>query len=94
MLSAAEALNWGLVNKVVPAAALRDEVGALAARLAGGPTRAHGGIKRLMATATQESLETQMERESMQIAELAMSADSLEGVRAFLDKRAPRFSGR
>ena len=94
VLSAAEALDWGLVNKVVPAAALRDEVGALAARLAAGPTRAHGGIKRLMATATQESLETQMERESMQIAELSMSADSLEGVRAFLDKRAPAFNGR
>jgi len=94
VLSAAEALEWGLVNRVVPAAALRDEAGKLAAHLAQGPTRAHGGVKRLMLSAAQESLETQMERESLSIAELSKSADSVEGVRAFIDKRPPRFSGR
>jgi 2-(1,2-epoxy-1,2-dihydrophenyl)acetyl-CoA isomerase len=94
VLSAVEALEWGLVNRVVPAAALRDEAGALAARFAQGPTRAYGGVKKLMLTTLQESLEGQMERESRQIAELSMTADSVEGVRAFLDKRAPRFGGR
>ena len=93
VLSASDALDWGLVNRVVPGAALLEEAGQLAAQLARGPTRAHGGVKRLMLTAAHEGLETQMERESRQVAELAMSADSVEGVRAFLDKRAPRFTG-
>jgi len=93
VLTAAEALDWGLVNRVVPGAALLDEVGRLAAELADGPTRAYGGVKRLMLTAAHEGLETQMERESRQVAELALSRDSVEGVRAFLDKRAPRFTG-
>ena len=93
VLSAAEALEWGLVNRVVPGAALLDEAGTLAAQLADGPTRAFGGVKRLMLTAHHESLETQMERESRSVAELSMSRDSVEGVRAFLDKRTPRFTG-
>ena len=94
VLSAAEALDWGLVNRVVPGAALREEAQALAAQFARGPTRAYGGVKKLMLTTMQESLEGQMERESRLIAELSMSADSVEGVRAFLDKRPPRFDGR
>ena len=94
VLSAAEALEWGLVNRVVPGAALHDEARVLAAQFARGPTRAYGGVKKLMLTTLQESLEGQMERESRQIAELSMSADSVEGVRAFLEKRPPRFDGR
>lgn len=93
VLSAAEALDWGLVNRVVPSAALQDEAGALATQLAAGPTRAYGGVKKLLLMAAHESLESQMERESRHIAELCMTADSSEGVRAFLDKRAPRFTG-
>ena len=94
VLSAAEALEWGLVNRVVRGAALHDEARALAAQFARGPTRAYGGVKKLMLTSMQESLEGQMERESRQIAKLSMSADSVEGVRAFLDKRSPHFGGR
>ena len=93
MLSATEAADWGLVNRVVTGASLLDEVGRLAAQLADGPTRAYGGVERLMLTAAHEGLETQMERESRQVAELALSRDSVEGVRAFLDKRTPRFTG-
>lgn len=94
VLSAAEALEWGLVNRVVPAAELAETAGRLAAQLAAGATRAHGGVKRLLLTALQDGLETQMERESRSVAELSTSADSVEGVRAFLDKRKPRFFGR
>lgn len=92
-LTAAEALDWGLVNRVVPAAALADEVAAMAAELAAGPTRAFGGVKKLLLMATQDSLESQMERETRQIVEMAQSPDGLEGVRAFLDRRRPVFTG-
>ena len=93
VLSAQEALDWGLVNKVVPAAQVTEEAGALAAQLAQGPTRAFGGVKRLLQTAATESLETQMERETRFIAEMGASADGQEGIRAFLDKRKANFSG-
>ena len=94
VLSAAEALDWGLVNRVVPGAALAGEVAQLAAQLAEGPTRAYGGVKKLLMMAPNDSLESQMEREARQVAELCTSADSIEGVRAFVEKRRPRFTGR
>lgn len=93
VLSAQEALDWGLVNRVVPQADLEKEVGALAEQLANGPTRACGGVKKLLALAQNDSLESQMERESRQIAELARSPDGLEGVRAFVEKRKAAFAG-
>ena len=93
VLSAQEALDWGLVNRVVPQADLEKEVGALAEQLANGPTRACGGVKKLLALSQNDSLESQMERESRQIAELARSPDGLEGVRAFVEKRKAAFAG-
>jgi 2-(1,2-epoxy-1,2-dihydrophenyl)acetyl-CoA isomerase len=93
-LSAAEALDWGLVNRVVPGAQLMDEVGKLAAQFAQGPTRAYGGVKKLLLMAPNDTLESQLEREARQIAELSTSADGIEGVRAFVEKRKPRFTGR
>ncbi|WP_299622176.1 enoyl-CoA hydratase/isomerase family protein [Pelagibius sp.] len=93
VLSAAEALDWGLVNKVVAAPDLRGETEALAARLAEGPTGAYGGVKKLLQTAATDGLESQMERESRWIAEMGMSADGREGIRAFMEKRKPQFSG-
>jgi 2-(1,2-epoxy-1,2-dihydrophenyl)acetyl-CoA isomerase len=93
ILSAQEALEWGLVNRVVPAATLAAEAGALARQLAAGPTRAYGGVKKLLLMAATESLESQMERETRFIAETSASADGREGVRAFVEKRRPRFGG-
>jgi 2-(1,2-epoxy-1,2-dihydrophenyl)acetyl-CoA isomerase len=93
VLTATEALDWGLVNQVVPAAELAGAAGALAAKLAAGPTRAYVGVKRLIQTGLDDSLESQMERESRMILEMAGSADGQEGVRAFLAKRPPRFTG-
>jgi len=92
-LSAAEALEWGVVNSVVPAAELAAEAEALARRLAAGPTGAFGGVKALLQNAATESLETQMELESRQIAAAGASQDGREGIRAFVEKRAPRFTG-
>lgn len=92
-LNAQEALDWGLVNRVVPQADLEKESGALAEQLASGPTRAYGGVKKLLALAMNDSLESQMARESRQIVELSRSPDGLEGVRAFVEKRKAAFVG-
>lgn len=93
-LSADEALDWGLVNRVVPAASLMEEAGGLARQLAEGPTEAYGGVKRLLLTAPNETLESQMERETRMIVRAAGTADGREGVRAFAEKRKPAFRGK
>ncbi len=88
-LSAAEALEWGLVNQVVPDASLRNEVGRLADRLAAGPIGAFSHAKRLLRS--EASLEAQLEDESRTIARQATSAEAAEGIQAFLGKRKPDF---
>lgn len=93
VLSADEALDWGLVNRVVPTEALIAEAAALAGALAEGPTAAFGGLKDLLQSAASESLETQMERETQAIAAAALSADGQEGIRALIEKRPARFTG-
>ena len=93
VLSAEEALDWGLVNRVVPADELQAEVEKLASSLAKGPTLAYGGIKKLLQTAPNDSLESQMERETRVIYEMAMGEDGREGVKAFVEKRKPTFKG-
>ncbi len=92
-LSAEEALDWGLVNKVVPAAELMEEAGKLARQIAQGPTCAYGGIKRMALTSFGETLETQLEQESRYIADMMVTADAQEGIAAFLAKRKPVFRG-
>ena len=92
-LSAQEALEWGLVNRVVPQAELAAEVDKLAEQLANGPTRAYAGVKKLLMLSTSDALEAQMERESRQIAALSRTPDGLEGVLAFVEKRPARFVG-
>ncbi len=92
-LSAQEALDWGLVNQVTPAGTLMSTATALAERLAQGPTRAYGVVKQLVLMAHNDSLESQMERESREIAPLSRSPDGVEGVRAFFQKRKPVFTG-
>ena len=94
VLSAREALEWGMVTRVVADAELGDAVGRLARELAAGPTLALGRGKGLFHGSTTESLETQMERESQAIAASGHTEDFAEGVRAFGEKRSPVFRGR
>lgn len=94
VLTAAEALDWGLVNRVVPSSELAEVAGKLARGLADGPTMAHGAVKHLLGSSFAESLETQMERETRYISTLAVTGDGQEGLSAFAGKRKPKFSGR
>ena len=94
VLSAKQALEWGLINRVVPDAEVLPAALEMAHGLAAGPTRAYGETKRLIAAGAVESLEAQMERESRSIAALAGSPDGQEGMAAFIGKRPPKFTGR
>jgi 2-(1,2-epoxy-1,2-dihydrophenyl)acetyl-CoA isomerase len=92
-LSAAEALDWGLVNEVVPDEQLAERAAALARGLADGPTAAFASVKRLLQSSPQESLEAQLEHESRAIADAARSTDAREGMAAFFEKRPAKFQG-
>ena len=93
VLSAREALEWGIVTKVVADAELMTEAQALAQQLAAGATRALGKAKRLLHHSFSESLETQMEIEAQAIADSARTRDAREGIAAFITKRKPDFRG-
>ena len=91
VLTADEALAWGLVNQVVEDAEVLTQSQALAARLAAGPTEAYGAVKRLMTT-SEPGLEQQMASEGRAIAAQATHPQGREGIAAFLDKRKPSFT--
>jgi Enoyl-CoA hydratase/carnithine racemase len=93
-LTAAEALDWGLVNRVVPAEDVEAEAEAVAATLATGPTRAFGGMRRLLRQSYDTGLRDQLADEKSVIVEVAATADAAEGVAAFAAHRRPRFEGR
>jgi 2-(1,2-epoxy-1,2-dihydrophenyl)acetyl-CoA isomerase len=90
-LDARQALELGLINRVVPAAAFDGEAMALAARLADGPTHAYGRTKALLETSVGQLLDAQLRREAESFAACAATEEFAEGVRAFLDKRPPNF---
>jgi 2-(1,2-epoxy-1,2-dihydrophenyl)acetyl-CoA isomerase len=94
LLSAQEAEQWGIVTKVVPDANLQTEADALATQLASAATGALGATKRLLHSGWNETLETQMELEAQAIAARAHTADGREGITAFLEKRAPKFTNK
>ena len=94
VLSAREALDWGLVNRVIPDAEFRQALAALARELARGPTLAFGGAKLLFHQGSHESLETQMELEAQSIAGAGKTEDFKRGVTAFVQKKPPTFTGR
>jgi 2-(1,2-epoxy-1,2-dihydrophenyl)acetyl-CoA isomerase len=93
-LPAGRALQWGLINRVVPDEQLAQESAALAARLAAGPTRSYAGTKRQLNNWLYARIEEQLELEAQIQREMAGSEDFLEGAMAFVEKRPTRFSGR
>jgi len=91
---AQRALALGLVNRVVPADALDTEAAALAARLAAGPTYAYGRTKALLQATLGDGFDAQLRRETESFAACAATEDFAEGVRGFLAKRRPVFTGK
>lgn len=92
--SAAQALEWGLVNRVVPDDELDAAANALAAKLADGPTAAYARMKALIAASDTNGLEDQLAAERETFEKGARTDDFREGIAAFTGKRPPRFTGR
>lgn len=91
---AAQALEWGLIHKVVADEALDGDALALAQRLASGPTRALGAIRRNLHAALETSYAEAMQREAEVQRGMRSTEDAREGGMAFLQKRKPDFRGR
>jgi len=94
MLSAQDAEDFGLVNRVVPDAELDDFVAGWAQRLAAGPPIALGLTKRLLNDSHSRNLQEALEAEAMSQAVTLQSKDTADAFAAFVEKREPRFEGR
>ena len=90
VLSAAEALEWGLVTRVVPADQLADAALETAQALAAGSRAAQSAVKALLLSTYANGLESQIELEGRFIAACAASPDGAEGREAFIAKRTPK----
>ena len=93
-LSAEEALALGLVHRVVPAEKLMEEALSWAKELAQGPTRAYALTKKLLLETYRLSLTEALALEAVLQGQAGQTQDHEEGVRAFREKRPPRFQGR
>ena len=92
VLSADEALDWGLITHVVPDDELQDRAVALATKLAAGPPEALAAAKRLLHTSLEDTLETHLAREAEAISAASGTSEGVEGVAAFVEKRKPVFN--
>ena len=93
-VTGAEAVDWGLIHHTVPVAELDQEVEALVARLAAGPTVALGLTKWLLHAGADASLDAQLRNEALALELSSRSGDFREGLAAFREKRSPDFQGR
>ncbi len=92
-LPAAKALEWGMVNQVVADGALMSTALDLAERLATGPTKALAMTRKLVWAAVEDSWEAQIHAERVAQRTAGRTADSKEGVKAFIEKRPANFTG-
>ena len=94
ILNADDALKFGLVNRVVLAASFADEVHAYAKKIANGPTVAYSYMKANLNFALHGDFRAALEREAYGQTLTALTQDHKEAVKAFLEKREPKFEGR
>ncbi len=92
-MPASKALEWGLIWEVMPKAELLERVHGVAKQLATQATRGFGLTKRAMNASAANGLDAQLEVEAQAMQEAGRTADYEEGVRAFLEKRAPVYRG-
>ncbi len=92
-VTAPQALEWGLINRVHPDDQLLAEADALVQRLAAGPTRSYAGSKQALNRFLYPDLDAQLTLEGELQHALARTQDFIEGATAFVQKREPHFSG-
>jgi len=93
VLTAQEAQEWGLVNRVFGEENFMEEAKTFAMELATGPTWAFGKTKELLYHSPNHELETQLELEARGIVDSTGTADFAEGTRAFVEKRKAEYQG-
>lgn len=93
-LTAQEALEFGLVSRLVPDDAVEAEAMAVAGKLAAGPTQAYGAMRRMLRQSFETALGAQLEAEMQSIVVASRSDDAREGIAAFASRRQPNFRGR
>jgi 2-(1,2-epoxy-1,2-dihydrophenyl)acetyl-CoA isomerase len=93
-VDAAEAHRLGLVNRVVPHDQLQTETGSIAGKIAVGPLTSYRYMKANINLATHTDFRTLLDREAETHLRCGQTEDHKEGVRAFLEKRPPKFTGR
>jgi len=94
MIDAKTALALGLVNQVVPAALLEEEVKKLAQKIAQGPLLAIRAVKKALFASQEKELSRALDNEVREQIRCYLSEDCNEGIRAFFEKRRPKFQGK
>ncbi len=94
MIDAKTALTLGLVNQVVPGAQLEATVKVLAQKIANGPALAIRAVKKALFASEEKELTHALENEVREQIRCFLSEDCSEGIRAFFDKRPPKFQGK
>ncbi len=92
--SAEQAQEWGIVNWVVPADALEEQANQMLLKLANGPTKSFAKVKQLIYQSEQQTLASQFELERQCFLNSIQTEDFQIGVNAFINKQAPKFTGK
>jgi 2-(1,2-epoxy-1,2-dihydrophenyl)acetyl-CoA isomerase len=93
-IEAEEALQWGLINEIVPAPELRSRAEAVARELASGPTRGFARMRALLRDTWRNDLPTQLQAETEALRDTGNTADAARAIDDFAAKRRPEFNGR